>query len=354
MAHLLFAAHDPGGANMLAPVMAGARRRGHRVSAAGFGPAAVLWKKAGEAMTAPHGDDEEILAAVLDGLGPDLVVTATGFADVERSLWRLARRRGIPSVAAIDSWTNLRRRFAGPGGETVEPDALCVVDEGMRDQVRGEGWCRARLHVTGQPHLETVVGRLRRRRAGLIPSGAPLLAFFSEPLRSDYAGCGPGFDEAGVIKDLVAGLTGQGPLSLVVQPHPRDDRRALGAAVKRIATAADVAVRMGNEDTETLLATCGGVVGMTSMVLIEAALAGIPVLSLQPGRTHAINPGIEATEGIRVVTKRAETGAALAAFMDAVRQAEDGIAAVPPLARDACKRFLEALEQELKVPAGAA
>lgn len=353
MAHLLFAAHDPGGANMLAPVMDLARRQGHRVSAAGFGPAAALWDKAGDAMAAVGGDDDGALAAALDRLGPDLVVTATGFADVERILWRLARERGIPSLAAIDSWTNLRRRFAGPDGDTVEPDALCVVDERMRDQIRGEGWCRARLHVTGQPHLETVVGQLRRRRAGRNTSGPPLLIFVSEPLRSDYAGRGPGFDQVGVLEALLPALAGQGPLTLVVKPHPRDDRRALQAAVGQIPTAGDVTVRISEEDTETLLAACAGVVGMTSMVLIEAALAGIPVLSLQPGRTRTINPGLDATEGIRVATDRAGMGAALAAFMDAVRRPGDWDVPLPPLATAACRRFLAAVERELKVPAGA-
>ncbi len=50
MAHLLFAAHDPGAANMLLPVMPLARERGHRTSALAAGPAAAVWRDAGEVL----------------------------------------------------------------------------------------------------------------------------------------------------------------------------------------------------------------------------------------------------------------------------------------------------------------
>ena len=73
---------------------------------------------------------------------------------------------------------------------------------------------------------------------------------------------------------------------IVVKPHPREDMAAWehvvqGRAQLSLTSAAD------------LLTACDGVIGMTSMVLIEAHLLGLPVLSLQPGRTGNANPLVE-------------------------------------------------------------
>ena len=73
---------------------------------------------------------------------------------------------------------------------------------------------------------------------------------------------------------------------IVVKPHPREDTAAwehvvLGRAQLSSASAAE------------LLMACDGVIGMTTMVLIEAHLLGLPVLSLQPERTGNVNPLVE-------------------------------------------------------------
>ena len=350
MAHLLFAAYDPGGANMLLPVMPLARGRGHRTSALAAGPAAAVWRDAGEEVV-DVGGGEAAMRDPLDRLAPGLVVTGTGYADFERTLWRLARDRGTRSLAAIDSWTNLRRRFLCVDGTEVQPDAICVVDEPTRDRILGEGWCRVPLHVTGQPHLEAVVRRLGGRRAQRKPTDTPLLVFFSESLRRDYGGEGLGFDQFTVADALVPALAGLGPLTLVIQPHPRDDRGEWEAWVRGRRVPDGVALTLGAEDTESLLVACDGAIGMTTMVLMEAALLGVPVLSLQPGRTRVLNPGLTALDGLRVVTGDYDIAPAMAGFVRALgRPAPAGPACSPLLVEDAGRRFLAAVEAELRAP----
>ncbi len=219
MAHLLFAAHDSGGANMLLPVMPLARGRGHRTSTLAAGPSAAVWRGAGEEVEDAGGD--AAVRAALDRLAPDLVVTGTSYADFERTLWRLARDRGTRSLAAIDSWTTLRKRFSWADGSLVQPDAVCVVDERMRDRILAEGWCGVPLHVTGQPHLEAVVRRLGGKRAGRKPTDTPLLVFFSESLRRDYGGEGPGYDQFTVADLLVPALAGLARISSAASMHRR-------------------------------------------------------------------------------------------------------------------------------------
>ncbi len=337
---------------MLLPVMALARERGHRTSAMAAGPAAAVWRDAGEVLE-NVGDGAASVRAALDRLAPGLVVSGTSYDDFERTLWRLARERGTRSLAAIDTWTNLRRRFLSADGTEVQPDAIGVVDEPMRDRILGEGWCRVPLHVTGQPHLEAVVRRLGGRRAQRKPTDTPLLVFFSESLRRDYGGEGAGYDQFTVADALVPALAGLGPLTLVIQPHPRDDRGEWEAWVRGRRPPDGVALTLGDEGTESLLVACDGAIGMTTMVLVEAALLGVPVLSLQPGRTRVLNPGLDALDGLRVVTGEKDIAPAVADFTRALGRPAPADPACSPLLVDAGRRFLAVVEAELRSPATA-
>ena len=283
----------------------------------------------------------------LERQSPDLLVTATGFADFEPSLWRLGRRLGIRSVAAIESWTNLRRRFPEDGGDLNQPDVLCVVDEWMRDRLLEEEWCRARLHVIGQPHLEALVGRLAKRRVKRVSGDIPMLVFFSETLRQDFPGDGPGYDQYSVGEKLVAALAGLGPLSLIIQPHPREDREVWKGWLAERDIPPGISVRIGGDSTESLLVACDGAIGMTTMVLVEAALLGVPVLSLQPGRKKIVNPVLDDLEGVRVVADGAVTISAVADFVGALGRQNATGGRLSPVLKGAGNRFLAALESEL-------
>lgn len=301
MGHLLFAAHDPGGANLLLAVMAAARAAGHRLSLAPAGPAETIWRAAGEVKMETMGDEED--GVMLDRLVPDLVITGTSFGGYDRHLWLLARARGIGSLAAIDAWTNLQRRFAGPDGDDGQPDALCVFDEGMRDEILAGGWCRSQLYVTGQPHLQAVTQRLKLARRARRPAGRPVIAFFSEPVHQDHGGVATvGYDQFTTIDAIVAELDGAPPLTLLVQPHPREDPNEW-RAWRAGKGGGPVMITIGDGAAEAVLAGCDAVLGMTSMVLVEAALAGIPALAVQLGRRRVDNPLLDRLGGVGVVTE---------------------------------------------------
>ena len=60
--------------------------------------------------------------------GAQVLISGTGWAsDLEHRARRLARQRGIPSVAVLDHWVNYRERFQREGDEQL-PDALWVAD----------------------------------------------------------------------------------------------------------------------------------------------------------------------------------------------------------------------------------
>jgi hypothetical protein len=69
---------------------------------------------------------EESLKFAFDGI--DMLVSGTGWAsDLEHEARRLARSRGIRSVAIIDHWTNYEERFIR-NGEIIHPDEIWVCD----------------------------------------------------------------------------------------------------------------------------------------------------------------------------------------------------------------------------------
>lgn len=279
MARFLFAAHDPGGAHLLSAVAPLIRARGHEIVFAAAGPTARLWTEAGFA------PQSVAAAAEIDADGIDAVATGTGFGDFERGVWLWARERGWPTLAAIDAWTSLARRFQTDAGP-VEPDAVAVLDTPATRELEALNWWRARLITVGQPHLEAQTAALAARRAELPGhDGPPRIVFFSEPVREDY-GTTRGFDQFEVFAGLMVRLPSAWRIDLTVKPHPREDWARWQKILPR-------GVELAEAATPELLIGADGAVGMTTMVLIEAHLLGLPVLSLQPARTGNANPLVD-------------------------------------------------------------
>jgi hypothetical protein len=301
---LLFAAHDPAAARLLLPVFRLAMASDYRVDLLAAGPAQAIWNEEGLSFLSEAPD----LGAY------DLLLTGTSFhADFDRALWGKAREAGIPSLAGLDAWINLKRRFLDEkSGELVLPDLVITIDEENRQALLAEG-ISTQSEIAGQPHLEAVVEKLRERRKseknvtpGLDPGvhvdgrvkpghdenchNTAIIAFFSEPIDSDFPDGSRGFEQFETAALLAESLFAHTPVQLVIQPHPREDIKTWK---NRIAAPEGVALTIGGGRTDDLLAKADLVTGMTSMVLIEAGLAGIPTLSLQPNRKFSANPLVD-------------------------------------------------------------
>jgi hypothetical protein len=338
MALIALAAHDPGGAAVLVATAPALRARGHGLLWLPSGPASRLWREAGEYV--PAAMDGAAAAAALAREPPGLLLTGTSFTDgFERALWSAGRKLRIPSLAVLDSWSNLERRFLPAETSSEQPDALGVIDESTRAQIAAEGWCRARMFVVGQPHLAARTERLKRRRKNRPGGSAKRIVFFSEPIEEDYGRAARGFTQFEVATLAAEALAGSPGIVMDVKPHPREADARWRDWLARTPNA-----RLAAEDTETLLAAADGVLGMTTIVLIEACLAGIPALSLQPERPKILNLVLE--EMVPVVARRGEAVAAVRSWLSGLDRP------APPSPRggellDGAARLVAAAEETL-------
>ena len=326
---LLLAADNPGGANILSCLIGPARERGLEVMLRPSGAAARLWQ-------APEAEDFP---------AAEVLVTGTGFADTERQWWRRARERGVPSLAVIDAWNNLELRFR-LDGQPCWPDAVAVPDADVAARLGALAPPEVAIAVIGQPHLEAVTARLKAARAAAPGNDRPTLAWVSEPVAEDYPNRARGFEQYEVFQALAAHLP-EG-IRLLVCPHPREDR------ARWAALAAEAGAELADRPTPALLPQMDGVIGMLTMVLIEAALAGIPALALQPGRKGPSDPIIDRL--CPVVTDPAGMAPAIAAFIAGLGTAPAVPAELRAMLDGATLRLLALVERVARrefIPEGA-
>lgn len=326
---------------MLAPVVPLAVKAGHEVFLFAAGPAIAAWR----GLEAKACDGIESLPSVVGEIGPDLIITGTSrTSEMERNLWRIGSGRGVPTVAAIDSWVNFHLRFIDASGAEIFPDAICVIDEWCRRRIETDGWCRAaRIHVVGHPYLQERLSRMTAVRDGRTSAGTPRVTFFSEPIREVM---GLAYDQFRIAGEMVSALSGIGPIRFTVKPHPTEKAETWGQWRERLDKAEHVEIEVaGEDDAEALLAEADVVAGIHSIALIEASFLGIPVVTMQPDGLAGGNPRLGTLPGVTVASNQEELGRALkSALTDGGVKPVAGI--IYEVVNDAGARLLSAIKKE--------
>ena len=290
MARLVFAAHDPGGALMIAAASGSILNAGHNISYIGAGAAIEVWRRAGYEVleTGPDGCICEIIKGPCDAL-----ITGTGFGDFERNCWLWAKSVSCPAMAVIDAWTGFPRRFEGADG-FLFPDIIGVIDNEMAVQLSQLIDPKTQIVEIGQPHLRVQTQKLTKERLGKkVSEEKPTWVFFSEPILEDFGPIQRGFDQFKIFEDLVAVFENGFSLNLILKPHPRECSERWFAYCQNTHISKEVSMHFSDAPAEKLLLEADVVIGMTSMVLLEAYLLGIPIVSIQIGRNCIFNPLIE-------------------------------------------------------------
>jgi len=264
---ILFSAHDAGGAHAIVPVVVALKAAGVDVIVRADGPAADI--------CASRGIATSTRTAFAEGADAYIFGTSAG-ETIEKAIFLSVQGR-MPTVAVLDYWSNYAVRFSRRDRDFAYlPDRICVMDDIARDEMIAEGFDPARIVVTGNPHFDHFADAITSDR-----EDAKRLLFISQPLsvmaREPGYAAYP-FDEFTALADVVAACKIVLPeYRLAIRSHPKE--RA--GKYKRVL---DDRVALAKEATlEQALSRSGLIVGMNSVVLLQAVAAGKPVLSYEPG-----------------------------------------------------------------------
>ncbi len=312
---ILIVSRDPGGTNAIMPLIEPLRALGNEVSVYGKDAALSIYRKqnidcSDICDTIPSGTQEETDEFVRKAR-PDLIVTGTSSEDfTERRLWKAAERAGITSFAVLDQWTNYRLRLISEGGdpmnerapsELIVPSFFFIMDEFARREMCALGIDREKLVVSGQPFFDYIrktgdrfttreIEALRRKLTG--SEGGHVVLFASQPIASIHRKNGMaedfwGYTEETVLKSVVKCLSRlteemATKVTLVLRLHPKDEPNVYQDALATCPNSIKVVVDR-ETDSSLLLKASDLIIGMFSMLLLEAAILERRFISVQIG-----------------------------------------------------------------------
>ena len=211
--------------------------------------------------------------------GVQVVLTGTGWAsDVEHDARKLAKVRGIHSIAVIDHWVNYPMRFER-NGQTVLPDQIVVTDPYAAVEARR---CFPTLPIVQWPnyYLQESVKRIRP----LQPDDDGIL-YLLEPIRADWAGTRGGeFEALDFFVDNLRYLSNLSSFTLRLRPHPSDPPGKYDQWIKQHA-----GLHVQLDDADSLSEAIGQarwVVGAETFAMVVALAAGRQVVSTLPPWAH--------------------------------------------------------------------
>lgn len=284
---------DAGAGEAVAPVAGSLRARGRPLTVVASPFARPAFERRGFEVQGVERLDVELQASgILERYAPAALVTGASWREQSEGRFVVgARRRAIPALSVLDYWSHYVERFSDETGRlSCLPDRIAVMDERARDEMIAAGIPAARLVVTGSPAFDSLADARRRfdarRRASLRASvqvgpDELLILFVSQPVRRLLPELG--YDERQVLGLLAAALDLAAarcprPLVLGVKPHPRDGSEpyaGLDCAVRR--------VELPRGDNSDWLLASDLVVGMNSVLLVQACVLGLVAVSVQPG-----------------------------------------------------------------------
>ena len=274
-------ARQAGTAAAFGPLIAALEEAGEPVLVAAVGAARDAWATRATITGARFSD---LTDALEDSPRPRVLVTGTSAEAEDDALsWRWARERGIPTVAFVDSWINYALRFTTPGGGWVTPlpDTIATIDDAATRRLVEAGLPEDRITSLGSPAFDGLAAR--RRPMPSTKSGVEIL-FASQPLAG--RGLPAAWDEERALATLLTTLEGLdlgAPITLRVRLHPAEAGGAVRARLSEWSTPGASALIDERVDRHESIGSSHLVVGIVSMLLVEAQWLGRPALSVQPG-----------------------------------------------------------------------
>jgi hypothetical protein len=315
---VLVVARDAGAASALAPVVAALIEEvGPRPEIVDWGNARAVFEADGLPVRAFAEEPEpREIESLLASTGAAVVLSGTSLrAELDGRFWAAAHAAGLPSLALLDHWKNYAERFTVASSFDVLPTVIAVMDDVAARELVALGCPPDRVCVTGQPRFDALLDVMQpepreRARVSLGIDTARLVAVFASQPRGVPYDEGGGFTQEEALTAFFDALHDVAPDALaLVKLHPVEQVEAISGAVLGHR---GNEIRLLHEGSTLELAAAADVFcGMTSIVLLDAALLGVPTVSIRPGggASHFVDVNADL---IRTATTRQEVSAALA------------------------------------------
>lgn len=217
---------------------------------------------------------------------PSLIVTGTSLGRTSQSLdkqmVRFGNVCGIPTVSVVEHWTWMRERFLD-GAKVLLPSAIVVNDDRAKALAIDSGLPSRILHPLGNPRLERLskAPKISRKSACASGRGKAKALFVSESL-GDIPTSGRGGQTALDEKLIAASvLEAMGKnFSFDIRPHPSESPDKYADLRSKYACGLHQGDIFGVPRDYDL------VVGIASMLLVELAILGVPVVSYLPNGSY--------------------------------------------------------------------
>jgi len=306
---ILFFAEDPGAANYLDGIIAGAIDEGMSTAVIAHGKAKEKFQDRYELAT-PLAKDQNA-AAILDQFRPRIVLVGTAVNPDSLGLGLVieSKKRGLMTVGAIDGPGSEGWRFRGRTENPLAyaPDKILVPDEATQRAFWDIGAAPETVFVCGSPHFDFVhaarekfskTGRAAHRKKTFpnLAADRRIVVCAPDPVggvnpqdhvRSpEYTLHGLGTSDQRpdiFIEEFMAGLDAcEGPKPyLVLRLHPRSNPEDFKADLSRFDEISQGGLVLD------LLYCADLVVALTSILIVEATLLGTPSLSIVPRAKEA-------------------------------------------------------------------
>ncbi len=255
--------HDAGAANLILAWLKASMPADCRLVLAG--PARSLYQQTGLTGRLYQGMDEALA-------GAHMLLSGTGWSDLEHDARTAARAAGLHSVAVIDHWVNYPDRFER-NNVCVLPDEFWVTDSYARDKAACT-FPGAEIRVQPNLYLEQTLREIGPK------AGAPCCLYLLEPVRSQW-----GRTEDGEFQALDyfaqnlgrAGVPSSAPVRLRL--HPSEEKGKYDAWLARHGA------RFALDDSTSLAAAIGRahwVAGCETAAMVIALAAGRSVICTIP------------------------------------------------------------------------
>jgi hypothetical protein len=297
---VLIFVEDPGAANFIAALPRTMGEQGFLVKILAAGSARQYLRE----RNVPWEEMPADAASLLASAKPRLLVTGTS-ANPDTSAFALitaAGSAGVTSVGIVDARANAEFRFRGRSNEPLAfaPDHIIVPDEHTRNAFATLGIKEDRMHICMHPQHQQVLNEARRLasmprhelKRSLFPTAQErkVILFIAEPKggpdididrRSDeYTLMGRGKSDSRtdiVLEEVLDAVQSIEPRPfMVLRLHPRNREDDFAPYLKEFEMSSK-----GGSPLEAVYAA-DLVVGMTSLLMEEAALLGKQVLSVLP------------------------------------------------------------------------